>query len=409
MSALSLNDMVAALRLRDRKPVATGAPVVSAVETESVAHEEDDEQMLLELAESQAVHHAAEMEAMDDLDEEIEDCVIVTELPKKGDLEHMFRARQSYLLGVQAPVMGGLVDEVVDFCKPRPAATHETPEQPVLNVVLPSAKTARAPMSSEEAHVKRWFDEAFAKTDLHMQEGEANEWIQCDLEGHKVVLSQERMHEIGLVMSNGQTPVEEDPAELYWIQDKPTEHKDKYGVWDPVGAQWRIFPDRTLVPIEQRIAPLGKGCGGTPEGQARHEADTFVLGDYGAEEQYTNTALEPALPFILEQIEALGQGVEIPSGSGWAVNAAHDVSYYTPHLRHVQIDTSISEATGKKYVYGFFTGDPVKPIEGEATWDLTNSVWVYPIGACHKAEQKPKCCADCPTCSEEARDTKLGN
>lgn len=399
MSALSFNDMVVALRLRDRKPGATDAPVVSAVDTEIVAHEEEDEQMLLEIAEMQAVHHAADMEAMADLDEDLDECVVVTELPKKGDLEHMFRARQSYLLGVQPPEMGSLVGDVVDFCEARPAAVDQTTEQPVLNVVLPSAKTAPAPMSPEEAHVKRWFDESFAKVDLHVQEGETNEWIKGDLEGHQVILSQERMREIGLVMSDGQTPMEEDPAKLYWIQDKPQGYKDKYGVWDPVGVQWRIFPDRTLVPIEQRIAPLGKGCSSTPEGLGT-EADTFRLGDYGAEEQYANTALEPALPFILEQIAALGQSVEIPSGSGWAVNAAHGVSYYTPHLRHVQIDTSISEATGKKYVYGFFTSDPVKPIEGEATWDHTNSVWVYPIGACHGAEQKHKCC-------EEARDKAL--
>ena len=109
------------------------------------------------------------------------------------------------------------------------------------------------------------------------------------------------------------------------------------------------------------------------------------------------------------QIESLGDGIELPAASGWAVNEAHGVAYYTPQLRHVQIDTSVSEAAGKKYIYGFFTKDPVKPVEGKATWDLTNSVWVYPIDACHKTVPTKSCCGVCPECSERARDDAMSN
>jgi len=177
-------------------------------------------------------------------------------------------------------------------------------------------------------------------------------------------------------------------------------------VWDPVGAQWRIFPERTLVPIEQRIAPLGKGYGGAESAleMLTTDSSTFTLQDYGSEDQYTNTALEPGLTHILAQIEALGEGIELPAAGGWAINPGNGVAYYTPQLRHVQIDASICEATGKKYIYGFFSRDPVKPVEGKATWDFTNSVWAYPIDACHKPMPAGACCDACPMCSERARD-----
>ena len=255
------------------------------------------------------------------------------------------------------------------------AKDEKVPE--TLNVVLEAPRGARAPMNSEETHLKQWFDEAFMKVDMHMHEHESTKWIQCDVEGHRVVMSQQRMREVGIVMEDGSLPLTQDPAQLYWIQDKPEGFKNKFGVWDPIGAQWRIFLERNIVPIEQRIAPLGKGYGATPGNKAHEEMDTFKLCDYGNDSQYTDTALEPGLPYILSQIESLGTDVELSAGTGWATNPANNVAYYTPLLRHVQIDASVSESAGKKYVYGFFTAPPVKPVEGDAQWDATNSVWVY--------------------------------
>ena len=358
---------------------------------------------LEETLEAQARHLQAEFDADgDDIDiDEIEAMFV-----------HMYTPPVAAASVEAAPVEPAPVEAAPVEAAPVEAAPVEAAPvepapvepAPILNVNLHASGIAKAPMSPEEEHIKRWFNEAFMRVDLHMHEGEATEWLQGDMEGHRVVLSQKRMREIGIVMEDGSLPLAQDPAELYWIQDKPVGYKDKYGVWDPVGAQWRIFTERNLVPIEKRIAPLGKGYGGTPGGRAHTEADDFTLEDYAnLPNAYTQTALEQGLPHILSQIKALGADVELSTGSGWAIDMEREIAYYTPHLRHVQIDASVGEAVGKKYVYGFFTDVPVKPVDSQATWDMTNSVWIY------AADESAL--VDAPlgqgACSERERDERM--
>ena len=85
------------------------------------------------------------------------------------------------------------------------------------------------------------------------------------------------------------------------------------------------------------------------------------------------------------------------------------MAYYTPQLRHVQVDAAVGEAAGKKYVYGFFTKPAVKPVQGAAVWDPTNSAWAYPIDAHHKTLPAGACCDACPECSERVRDGEMAS
>ena len=363
-------------------------------------------------------------------EEEEEDLVKVSHIP--GQINLSWREQHRWKLSAKHPTLDAMVHDKnapVDFeefvatgeapmeeqeelefvpslpTNPvRPTAAPPVREEVssiVLDVQLPPPKVARAPMSTQEQYLKTWFDESnvMAKDAIDVAfDGEPYEWVAGaqHLEGgHSIELSQERMHEIGIVFKDGATPVSKEPARLYWIQDKPAQYKDKFGVWDPVGAQWRIFPQRTVVAIEQRIAPAGV-----------YDDASFKGTDYGDESLYTGTALAPGLPHILSQIQSLPAGTQIPVGSGWGKSPDKLTSFYTPQLRHVQIDESIPEAAGKKYVYGFHVGKPVKPVEGKATWNVTNACWVYQLDATGAHLPSGKCCDDC--CSEGARDGQLG-
>jgi hypothetical protein len=186
---------------------------------------------------------------------------------------------------------------------------------------------------------------------------------------------------------------------LHWIQEKPTRFRDRYGVWDPVDAKWCIYPNRQITPIERRIAPIRKGYGDDEQ-----EAETFFARDYGRLEHYDDTALEHGLPHVLSQLEPLGDEFELSVEGGWHTHT--DVAYYTPHLRHVEVDARVPEATGKRYVYGFFSQPPVLPLHGKATWDGVNAVWAYDL-----VDGRVDACAfdaECDwACSERERDEAL--
>lgn len=236
------------------------------------------------------------------------------------------------------------------------------------------AGSTGAKLNSEEKMLVQWFRESHALAkdaiELEAPTDEPFEWVDMSVDESvaTVSVSQGRMQEIGLVLKNGQPPTREDPARFFWIQAKPTASKNQFGLWDPVGAQWKLFPGRAVVPIEQRIAPCRFG---------NYGADAFTDDDYGDGEAYTGTALEPALPHVRAQVRTLPEGTRVPSASGWGVSEHSAHAYYTPHLRHVAIDRSIPEAGGKKYVYKFAPRARVVPMEGQCTWNATNSCWVY--------------------------------
>lgn len=233
-------------------------------------------------------------------------------------------------------------------------------------------------MSAEETHLLRWFREShhLAKGAVAPHMAADAEWVDMPVQGvHTVELTQARMREIGFVIQDGQPPTREDPATLFWQQDKPESYKTKHGVWDPVGAQWKFCPSTEVVPVEQRIAPAGVGYGCTPDGAIVRDPCSFTAESYG--EAYAGTALETGLPFIRQQIEALGAGAQVNAASGWG-SMGGGRAFYTPHLRHVAIDSSVAEAPGKKYVYTFADA-PVKPVDAHALWDATNTCWVFAL------------------------------
>jgi len=252
---------------------------------------------------------------------------------------------------------------------------------------VPTPVAEPVELSSEERHLVRWFREshALAKdavSTMSQMDNETYEWVDMPAHGvHTVEVPQARLREIGLVMTDGRPPTYDEPAKLYWIQDKPEDYKDKFGVWDPVGAQWRMYPKRTVVPVEQRIAPAGSGYGCDNSGVIVREKAEFSARHYGRDAMYDGTALEAGLPFILDQMEKLGADTLIGASSGWgSTDATGNRLYYTPQLRHVSIDTKVAEVAGKKYVYGWGDRRAVTPIAARATWNETNTCWIFDLG-----------------------------
>ncbi len=262
------------------------------------------------------------------------------------------------------------------------------------------------PANSEERVLLQWFREshAFAKDAITIEapDNEPFEWVDMPVDDSVpvVMMTRKRMQEIGLVLQNDTLPTREDPARLFWIQAKPVGFKGNFGLWDPIGAQWKLFPGRTVVPIEQRIAPCGIGLAG---------ADEFTDADYGDSEAelYTGTALEAALAHVRTQVRQLPPGTRVPVASGWGESTHTPEGYYTPHLRHVAIDRSIPEAGGKKYVYRFPRGARVAPVPGQYTWNSTNSCLVYRkrgVGGALLPEAQD---ADRAEFSEQSRDKAM--
>lgn len=291
-------------------------------------------------------------------------------------------------------------------------ATAATPQLAAEAVGLGLADAVgNVPLSPEETHLLRWFNESngLAKNAIQtVLEDDPYEWVQMSVNGVAVVeMKQARMQEIGMVFKDGLLPTTEEPALLYWIQDKPPEHKDKFGIWDPISAQWRMHTSRTVQPIEPRIAGKGKGFGTTPAGAVSTETTLISTNDYVDTTPYAGTALEAGLSHVVQALKKLGDGREIPSGSGWGGHG-DKVLYYTPQLRHLRIDTSVPEAAGKHYVY-VQPDQPIKPMKGAAKWDSTNSCWEYKLDDEGKPRPETECCgASCASCTEREADGVKG-
>lgn len=259
----------------------------------------------------------------------------------------------------QAPVEAA-VEAAAEVQTGAPVALPET-----LEVTLPTPDV-RVPLSAEESYLKDWYDESTKEC------AEEHIWVAADKEDVSTVsFTEERLDEIGIPIRSS--------ARLFWIQDKPEEFADRFGHWDPVGARWRILTKHSVVPVEQRIAPVGVGYGATQTGDHCCETDSFVSHEYEeTQDTYKSTALHSGLAYISAQLNALPRGTPIPVASGWGCDAAGKSSYYTPHLRHVSIDDAISEEDGKRYVYHPGIGsdrEPVKPMLVEASWSSANACW----------------------------------
>jgi hypothetical protein len=233
------------------------------------------------------------------------------------------------------------------------------------------------------------------------------DWVDGSTEGvNTVEVTQARMKELGLVNADGSPPTDEEPAKLYWIQDKPVGRKAEFGYWDPVHAQWKMYPRRTVVPVEQRISPTGHGYGVGGDGALSKDNSLFTAGDYGSTTKYSDTALHAGLSSILEQIHGLGAGAQVSSTAGWGSGDAgrKKTMFYTPSLRHLQMNTDVEEKLGKKYVYSWGDNSPVKPVAAHGEWDETNTCWVFPIGADGRMHNEAE---GASSCTERERDAQL--
>lgn len=275
----------------------------------------------------------------------------------------------------------------------------------------PAAPVAKAePATADEACLLRWFQETHVSAkdrDDYSDAWETIEWVDGATEGvHVVQLTQARMKELGMVDVDGNTPTDEEPASLYWIQDKPTGRNTEFGYWDPVNAQWKMYPKRTVVPVEQRISPTGHGYGVGDNGALSKEHSLFTAADYGTVSKYATTALHAGLPSIMEQINHLGAGAKVSSIAGWGTGEAGEkkVMFYTPSLRHLEINSAASDELGKKYVYCWGSKTPVKPVAAHGEWNETNNCWVFPIGADGRMRNEEK---GFTSCSERDRDAQI--
>lgn len=282
-------------------------------------------------------------------------------------------------------------------------------------------------MSSAEHHLCTWFRESNAKA-LHAQDPELGsepgiKWVDGKKSGtnvHTTVMTHARMKRVGIVYADGSLPQGPDPMPLYWIQAKPDEMKEHFGAWDPVNARWRMHQNRTVVPIERRYAPVECGYGTEPNKvlaeQICKSHDYFT--DYEDLDLYDNTGLETGVEYIQMQANQLPMGSMLGTEHGWGASANGDVVYYTPQLRHVEIDHSVPEAPGKQFVYGWYgINEPVVPDPCHAFsppgeymgqqpngyWNTTNSCWTFPLDADGNFEPASICVGD----SERERDEDM--
>ena len=216
-----------------------------------------------------------------------------------------------------------------------------------------------------------------------------------DLEPIRFKMSNERAREIGLVYSNdprvsppalrGEPPANDGTLSLFWVVPKPESGayrfkdadgkdtgvyvawKNCFGVWDPLQAKWRLYPERLIVDSRNRVAPFGEGYGtypGEPPGKEQLWDEGEYEFDYATLDQqsfYNGTALESVLK------NNSGLGISDP---GWGVifeggtealdkprkgkilshteelvyAPAARVRYYTPLLRHLRYDPGVLAA-----------------------------------------------------------------
>lgn len=286
-------------------------------------------------------------------------------------------------------------------------------------------------VSSTEHHLLTWFRESHVNAKHALRKELAStvspgiKWFKGDTESaqakaHATLLSHQRMRDIGMVYEDGSLPQGPNPMPLYWIQAKPSEAKEHFGAWDPVNASWRIHEDRTVVPIERRYAPVECGYGTNPEKERLQQVckqhDYFT--DYKDVDLYFNTGLEPGVEYIQMQAEALPMGTMLGTEHGWGASESGDAIYYTPQLRHVEIDRSIEEAPGKQFVYGWYgINEPVVPSpcavfsppgnyvgqQPFGEWSSTNSCWMFPLDSSGNLTPAGVCVGD----TERERDEDM--
>lgn len=279
-------------------------------------------------------------------------------------------------------------------------------------------------MSSEEHHICTWFRESNADAlqayapELGSEPG--IKWVDGKTSGpnvHTTLMTHARMRRVGIVYKDGSLPPGPDPMPLYWIQAKPDEMKEHFGAWDPVNARWRMHQNRTVVPIERRYAPVECGYGTEPEKELSEQVckSHGYFTDYEDLDLYDNTGLAPGVEYIQMQAEQLPMGSMLGTEHGWGASTSGDVVYYTPQLRHVEIDRSVAVAAGKQFVYGWYgLNEPVVPnpcsafspageYDGQQPngyWNTTNSCWMFPLDADGNFEPASICVGD----TERERD-----
>ena len=223
-----------------------------------------------------------------------------------------------------------------------------------------------------------------------------------EVEAIEFKLSNARAKELGIVYSNdprvcersarhlrGEPPPNDGVLSMWWIMPKPgnayqfkdvngvptgavTRYKDCFGVWDPLNAEWRLYPERAIVKVDSRTAPFGAGYGTypgeRPGGQILNREVVFEPVPPADQPLYIGTALQASMAaYAAVSDDLLGrsaQGWGRPFAGGRAaigmrpprerkilsmreeltLAPASRVRYYTPLLRHLNADPGVLAA-----------------------------------------------------------------
>ena len=279
----------------------------------------------------------------------------------------------------------------------RPLYKVRTPETPKSRMDAVESHLLRMWQESEPLSLGARNRELYSRTELIVVVSGASSIVN----NIPVRMTRERMKEIGMVFSNdprvcsrgeghlrGEPPPAggDDTMTLYWILPKPIgfyDFVDKdgkatgkrvplqecFGVWDPLRAEWRLYPERRVVPSRLRTAPIGHGYATYP-GEARGEqlGDSPVSFDPIDESQlsyYNGTVLRN----MFSAMKKLETHSLTTSVDGWgsvfmggksleghklsrqhhvftmreelSLAPAARVRYFTPLLRHMQRDPGV--------------------------------------------------------------------
>ena len=260
-------------------------------------------------------------------------------------------------------------------------------------------------------------------------------------------ISADRMREIGMVCDpDGKPPMLKEgdtERDVYWIQPKhkvnatfwdPNTREERqvtlsecFGLWDPLQANWIYFPDRKVVPIEERHAPIGLGYAikrslattlnvedakyERPSEKFRFVYDHTGLTDNVIANVSQNTEEVQSPPLMCDRMSIGAQQGEkrrsedsedaagstkkskneprnlLTAKAGWGSVVTHtvfDAVYFTPNLRHVR---PFNNAYAKDWTTIYFQAMPAEEVDGQfstdnkyaadAFWNVTNAVWIY--------------------------------
>lgn len=305
---------------------------------------------------------------------------------------------------------GGLADSRVLQEEDKWMLSSRKAHRPYIGSRVPSDPTIRA--SAFEKYFIKWFRESdplhsgalnpelFSYTELSVTlDGSTSSGIV------PITISRERMKELGMVMSGdirvcdrgpnylrGEPPPGPDPMTLFWITPKPLgsytfvddqgatvfdqagdpkqiAYADCFGIWDPLRAKWKMFPERSIKRASLRTAPVGVGYGTYPDeselgAQLNNSMAYFDEIPLTEDFAYVNTALLPALSAMRTRREEYLQKAEDGWGAWYAggrpllskqTPGKSELSYreelllaplartryYTPSLRHLVPDNAI--------------------------------------------------------------------